>query len=74
MGGAAEHFRYRRSVRLWVFVLTYAAAAVSAVVAASLMLVLVVAPLRSYRRTKRRAARHANEALSPERRARLEHF
>jgi hypothetical protein len=54
--------------------LTYAPAAGAVLVAAVLALVLVVAPLRSRLRGKRRRAREVAEALSAEHRARIEQF
>jgi hypothetical protein len=53
--------------------LTYAPAAGAALAAVMLGLVLLVAPLR-HRRGRRRRAHDVAEALSPERRARLEQF
>lgn len=46
----------------------------AAVVALALVLVLLVAPLRSRQRAKRRVVGRAGDELSPERRARIEQF
>jgi hypothetical protein len=54
--------------------LTYAPAAGAAFVAVVLGLVLIVAPLRHRRRGRRRGGHDVAEALSPERRTRLEQF
>jgi hypothetical protein len=55
-------------------VLTYAPAASAVLVAVVLGIVLLVAPLRSRVRGRRRRRHEGGEALSPERRARLEQF
>jgi hypothetical protein len=53
---------------------TYASAASAALVALILALALLVAPLRARLRGKRRRAQEVVEALSPERRARIDQF
>jgi hypothetical protein len=54
--------------------LTYAPAASAALIAGVLVLVLLVAPLRSRRRWRRRLARETVDGLSAERRERIEQY
>lgn len=54
--------------------LTYGPAVSAALIAVILGIVLLVAPLRHRLRGRRRRAHEVGEALSPERRARLEQF